>query len=183
MTENTENTPQGFDLAGFISKATRPTNVVTVYGDGDAIGQMRKLEAEIDQEKYLPKAVREQRPAGKKSLQAQYLELWEKVQESSVGIWLRGHTEEESAEIIGDRKTAMRKVDHVRDEVNLDLIADAMITDGDAATPDMLRQLRSAIGYRQWKEIEHAYSIACHGVVTPDADFLQKLSTQDDGQE
>lgn len=185
MTENKENTPQGFDLAGFISRATRPKDVARVYGDGDAVGEMRRLGRLIEQEQYLPEAVREQRGVGQKSLRAQYAELWEKIQASSVDIWLQGHTLAETHEIMGDRKID-RKSDPdgtLRDQVNMELIADAMVVDDGEATVEQMQALRNAIGDQQWKEIEHAYTKACASAVEPSADFLPKSSTPADGQD
>lgn len=182
--ENKENTPQGFDIVGFISRATRPKDVATVYGDGDAVGEMRRLGRMIEQEKYLPEAVREQQSVGKKSLRAQYAELWQKIQDSSVDIWLQGHTLAETHEIVGDRKID-RKSDpdgKTRDEVNMELIADAMVVDDGEATVEQMLDLRNAIGDQQFKEIEHAYTKACAAAVAPDADFLPNPSTLDDGQ-
>lgn len=189
MTKNEKtvdpNTPQGFNIAGFISKATRPKDVAIVYSDGDTIGQMRKIARRIDQEKYMPEAVRDQRGAGEKSLRTQYAELWEKVRESEQEIWLQGHSIEETHEISGGPETyaESKKDPALRDSINLKLIAAAMVVDDGEVTVDLLRQLRNTIGEQQWKEIEHAYTQACAAVVTPSADFLPKPSTPDDGQE
>ena len=69
MTE-TADTPKTFDLAGFISGATRPTRLVTVYGDGARMAELDRLAEQIEAEKY-SQIPEDQQSMGDKPLRVQ----------------------------------------------------------------------------------------------------------------
>lgn len=179
-----KETPKEFDLAGFISRATRPMSACTIYGDGKSLGEMRRLEKLIREEKFSP-GTAFQKPMGGKALRTQYAEAWARVQESGMDVWVKGHTFEETEEMVGhlDRSGDSKEAQQMRNTANMILIADAIVTDTDQKfTLDDMQALRNIIGERQWKEIEFTYTEACTKAVTPDADFLPHAYTQGDGE-
>ena len=171
-------TPKTFDLAGFISGATRPTRAVTVYGDGARLVELDRLAEQIAAEKH-SQVPEDQQSMGDKPLRVQYAELWAEIQENALEVEVKGHTTDETRAIIGDRDPAKDKTGVLADEINTELIADAMVP---SQSVEDVRALRNVIGEHQWKKIIVAYTKACAGAVGPDADFLPRASTRDNGR-
>ena len=173
-----EQTPETFDLAGFISGATRPKRSVTVYGDGDRLAELDRIGELVKAEKSMPQASEGQRAIGEKSPRQQYAELWEQIKANSFEIQIKSHTRDEHNRIVGDREVAKDKTGDVERDVYLDLVADAMVPSVPRA---QLEELVAVIGEYQWRKIVVAYTKAFIGAPEPSADFLPRASTQAGG--
>lgn len=174
----TEQTPKTFDLAGFISGATRPQRSVTVYGDGARLAELDRLGELVAAEKSMPQIPEDQRAISDKSPRQQYADLWDEIKANSFEIQIKAHTRDEHNAIVGDRDTSKDKSGDVERDVYFDLVSDAMVP---PVPRDQLEQLVAAIGEYQWRKIVVTYTKAFIGSPEPSADFLPRASTRANG--
>lgn len=189
MTENFGSTPEDFDLDAWLDAGSRPQATVKVYRDWSLMGELVKLEEQIET------ADKEQDPSmddvSGDELREQYQGVLDKLAESAIEVTLQALTNEEVRDVaagvpeVEQKFTDQHGKDQVRMKPDQVAVGDALVAAA-AVSPklsrDQVKRMRQTLGdgptlvlYQTATELRSA------GKVLPSIPF--SAGSSDDSQE
>lgn len=151
--ENFGDTPETFDLDAWIDQGTRPQRTVKVYRDWSLMGELVKLDEQIEA------AAQEVDPSpgdvGEEELREQYQEIVGQLAESALEITVRALTDQEVADVAAGipyvqqtrtDRDGVEKTQWVPDHVAAGdaIAAEAIVSP--RMTRDQVRRMREQLG-------------------------------------